>query len=139
MTINDGVRQIFILVNVLAFCGWGLALGETRAETNKLTDLESEVDQGGIGKLQATPLTYVAAIVRVDGPEFRSARSILKAADPALKRGLGDVGFGLDQELLRNVIDQPRQNERGGASAGRSCQDRPADGQNQDGQSKNSP
>jgi len=68
-----------------------------------------------------------------------AARSNLKAADQAVKLGLGDVGFGLDQALLRNVIDQPQQNRRGGASAGRSCQDRPADGQNQDGQSKNSP
>ena len=138
MTINDGVRQIFILVNVLAFCGWGLSLGETRAGTNKLTDLESEVDQGGIGKLQATSLSMLlrssVSVVRNS-----AARSNLKAADQAVKLGLGDVGFGLDQALLRNVIDQPQQNRRGGASAGRSCQDRPADGQNQDGQSKNSP
>ena len=138
MTINDGVRQIFILVNVLAFCGWGLALGETTAETNKLTNLESEVDQGGIGKLQATSLSMLlrssVSVVRNS-----AARSNLKAADQAVKLGLGDVGFGLDQALLRNVIDQPQQNRRGGASAGRSCQDRPADGQNQDGQSKNCP
>ena len=82
-----GYSRVSILVTVLALFGWGLALGETTAGTNaqdrlfgadKIAQIEIEVDAEGLHKLQAAPQSYVAAVVRVDGQEFRSAEVRLK-------------------------------------------------------------
>ena len=72
---------------VLALFGWELALGETAAGTNaearlfgadKIAEIEIGVDAGGLQKLQEAPQSYIAAVVRVDGQEFRSAEVHLK-------------------------------------------------------------
>lgn len=79
---NDFARFLFTVL-VLA----GTAVSGVSAETNaqdrlfgadKITTIEIEVGQGGLGKLQANPRSYVPAVVRVEDEVFHSAEVHLK-------------------------------------------------------------